>query len=100
MFSLETAARNLPGGEPAIPGVPHLAGFNYDPEWREVHRYSGRGDGHEVIVSVARMPAMFWRIQCPGLGIDLATGSDMHELAGQIAEAIAEGMLGNGDDSK
>ncbi len=43
-------------------------------------------------------PAKFWRIECPDLELDLRTGSSMHRLAASIAEAIADGMLGVGDD--
>ncbi len=45
-------------------------------------------------------PARFWRIECPDLDLDLRTGSGsrMSKLADSIAEAIADGMLGVGDD--
>lgn len=46
------------------------------------------------------MPAMFWRIECLDLDLDLRTGSGsrMSRLADSIAEAIAGGMLGTGDE--
>ena len=69
-------------------------------DWREVRRYQSTGDGHEAIVSVVRLPARFWRIECPDLDLDLVTGSgsDMARLADSIAGAIAEGTLGVKDE--
>ncbi len=84
-----------------LPARDHIFGLPLDHVWREVNRYQPTGDdGHEVVVSVARMPARFWRIECPDLDLDLRTGSGsrMSKLADSIAEAIADGMLGVGDD--
>jgi hypothetical protein len=82
----------------ALPAPDDIFGLPVDHDWREVNRYQPTGDdGHEVVVSVARMPAKFWRIECPDLELDLFTGSGMDELADSIAEAIADGMLGVGD---
>ena len=75
-------------------------GLAVDSEWREARRYPPTSeDGHEAIVSVARMPARFWRIQSPDLDLDLETGSGtrMRDLADSIARAVADGMLGVGD---
>lgn len=75
-------------------------GLAVDREWREARRYPPTSeDGHEATVSVARMPARFWRIQSPDLDLDLETGSGtpMRDLADSIASAIADGMLGVGD---
>ena len=77
-------------------------GLPFDQDWREVNRYGPTADdGHEVVVSVSRMPATFWRIECSDLDLDLRTGSGsrMSRLADSIAEAIAGGMLGTGDES-
>ena len=85
----------------ALPASDKIFGLSMDPTWRVVHRYRPTTEeGREVIVSVARMPARFWRIQCPDLELDLATGSasGMPELADAIADAIADGMLGPGFD--
>lgn len=73
-----------------------IFGLPVDHDWREVRRYAAQGDGHNVVVSVARYPARFWRIECPDLDLDLATGSGvaMAKLADSIASAIAGGMLG------
>jgi hypothetical protein len=82
----------------ALPAPDDIFGLPVDHDWREVNRYQPTGDdGHEVVVSVARMPAKFWRIECPDLELDLVTGSGMHGLADSIAEAIADGRLGVGD---
>jgi hypothetical protein len=84
----------------ALPAPDDIFGLPLDQDWREVRRYQPTAaDGHEAIVSVARMPARFWRIECPDLELDLVTGSGMHELADSIAGALANGMLGVGDDS-
>jgi hypothetical protein len=92
MTSLDDAAD-------ALPAPDDILGLPMDPSWREVDRYLPTAeDGHEVVVSVARMPAKFWRIECPDLELDLRTGSGMHELADSIAGAISDGMLGVGDD--
>ncbi len=83
----------------ALPSPDDIFGLPVDHDWREVSRYQPTGDdGHEVIVSVARMPAKFWRIECPDLELDPVTGSGMHRLADSIAEAIADGMLDVGDE--
>jgi hypothetical protein len=76
-------------------------GLPVDGTWREVSRYQPTGEsGHEVVVSVVRMPARFWRVQCPDLDLDLRTGSGEHmdELTDLIASAIATGMLGPATD--
>jgi hypothetical protein len=92
MASLDDAAD-------ALPAQDDIFRLPMDPSWREVNRYPPTAeDGHEVVVSVARMPAKFWRIECPDLELDLRTGSSMHELADSIAEAISDGMLCVGDD--
>jgi hypothetical protein len=77
-----------------------IFGLAVDPDWQEARRYPPTSeDGHEAIVSVARMPARFWRIQSPDLELDLETGSGtrMRDLADSIARAIADGMLGVSD---
>lgn len=90
MFDLEAAAAKIPGNDRS--GILHLGPC--DTGWREVHRYKPTSrDGHEAAVYVVRMPAAAWRVHCPTLGLDLATGTGMHDLAGRIAEAIAGGML-------
>jgi hypothetical protein len=79
-----------------LPAPSTILGFSVDPTWREVNRYQPTCDsGHEAIVSVARMPARFWRIHCPDLDLDMGTGSgrEMGGLADSIAKAIADGML-------
>jgi hypothetical protein len=84
-----------------LPAPDDFFGQPLDQEWREVSRHQPTSsDGHEAIVSVARMPAMFWRVECPDLDLDLQTGSGsrMGRLADTIAEAIADGMLGVGDE--
>lgn len=95
-------ARSLPAG-PLPDGTAHagardfvaVMGLNYDPEWREAKVYEPtNGDGHRVVVLVARMPAQFWRVVCPDLGLDLGTGSGLGDLATAMAEAIADGCLG------
>jgi hypothetical protein len=81
----------------ALPAPDDFFGLALDPAWREVHRYQPTSvDGHEVIVSVARMPAEFWRIQSPDLELDLETGSGIRrrDLADSIARAVADGLLG------
>lgn len=91
---LDDAASGLPAPDEEF-------GLPFDQDWREVNRYRPTADdGHEVVVSVSRMPAMFWRIECPDLDLDLRTGSGsrMSRLADSIAEAIAGGMLGIGDE--
>ena len=91
---------NLTGTARALPGRTDFLGLVTDNDWQPVRTYpdtSGTdGDGCEVTVSVMRMPAMFWRITAPELGIDLATGSGegMADLADAIATAISGGMLG------
>ena len=84
-----------------LPAPYELFGVPYERDWREVNRYRPTAeDGHEVVVSVSRMPARFWRIECPDLDLDLRTGSGsrMSRLADSIAEAIAGGMLGISDE--
>lgn len=67
----------------------------YDPEWREARVYEpANADGHRAVVLVARWPSQFWRVICPDLGLDLATGSGLGDLATAMAEAIANGCLG------
>jgi glyoxylate carboligase len=64
-------------------------------EWTTVRVYPATNeDGHETAVHVMAMPAKFYRIVCPDLGIRLDTGSGMERLACEIAQAIADGMLG------
>jgi hypothetical protein len=41
----------------ALPAPDDIFGLPVDHDWREVNRYQPTGDGHEVIVSVARIPA-------------------------------------------
>lgn len=80
-----------------LPAADDFLGLPVDHDWREVRRYGPAGEsGHEVVVSVARCPARFWRIECRDLDLDLATGSGlgMAELADSIATAISGGMLG------
>jgi hypothetical protein len=87
---LELRARRLPAPE-------HLGSLPVDREWVMVHRYPATSsDGHAVEVSCSRYPAIFWRVECPDLRLTLTTGSDMHDLAHQLATAIAGGMLGVG----
>lgn len=87
---LELRARRLPAPE-------HLGSLPIDREWVEVHRYPAtNSDGHAVTVSCSRYPAIFWRVECLDLHLILTTGSDAHELAHEIATAIAGGMLGVG----
>lgn len=91
---LEDAAYRLPAPD-------EIFGLPLDQDWREVNRYRPTADdGHEVVVSVSRMPAMFWRIECPDLDLDLQTGSGsrMSRLADSIAQAIAGGMLDIGEE--
>jgi len=56
------------------------------------------GDGQDVDVYCAAMPAEFFQIHAlPGNGkpeFTLSTGSGMEKLVAEIAEAISEGMLG------
>ncbi len=69
-----------------------------------IARYSGDGDGQPVEVYVCAMPARFYRIRVLA-AVDyqgrakapweLATGSGMAVLAGEMAAAIAGGMLAN-----
>ena len=84
-------ADSLPGGEDYDPhGV-----VRYDPEWREAKVYEpANEDGHRAVVLACRAPAVFWRVKCPDLDLDLSTGSDMGSLATAMAEAIANGCLG------
>lgn len=52
-------------------------------------------DGHDAMIYVTAYPAMFYEIEWEnktGKHI-LSTGSSMEELANQIGEAIADGML-------
>jgi len=91
-------APSLDDAAAALPARDDFFGLPMDPTWQEVNRYPPRGDGHEVVVSVARMPARFWLIECPDLDLDLVTGSGMHKLVDSIADAIAGGMLGVGDE--
>jgi hypothetical protein len=64
-------------------------------EWTIVRTYPAtNADGHEATVYVQALPARFYRIVCADLGIDLETGSGMDHLAREIAEALADGMLG------
>jgi hypothetical protein len=86
--ALRAAAEGLPGSPAAF------AGLTIDDGWQEVWRMCPPEAEAEVIVSVHRAPAMFWRIQCPAKEVDLVTGSGCHDLAYQIATAVAEGMLG------
>ncbi len=53
-------------------------------------------DGREAEVLVCRMPAAFYRVRSEKAKVDLTTGSGekMRRLAAQIAQAIADGMLG------
>lgn len=90
-------ADRLPAPEnPADRGfTSSVFGLAYDPEWREVKAYEpATSDGHRAVVMVSRLPAQFWRVICPDLGIDMATGSDLGDLATAMAEAIADGCLG------
>lgn len=81
-------ALGLPGGRES------LGGLRFDPAWREARVYEPTNDeGHRVTLLVSRMPAQFWRVVCPGLGLDLGTGSGMGGLATAMAEAIADGCL-------
>jgi hypothetical protein len=66
-----------------------------DGAWQPVAVYPpAAGSGGEATVFVSRAPAMFYRITCPALGVDLSTGSGAHDLADGIAAALAAGMLG------
>lgn len=55
-------------------------------------------DGRSVEIYECRHPAAFYTIRVlpdqKGAGYTLTTGSGQGELAGQIAKAIADGMLG------
>jgi hypothetical protein len=69
-------------------------GLAVDPDWREARRYPPTSeDGHEAIVSVARTPARFWRIQ--SLDLETGSGTRMRELADSIARAVAAGCSGS-----
>ena len=84
-----------------LPAEADFCGQPIDYDWREIHRYPPTSDdGYEVVVSVVRTPATFWRVECAGLELDLWTGSGsrMSQLANSIAEAIANGMLGVGNE--
>jgi hypothetical protein len=73
-----------------------LGKLPYDPEWREAQVFEPTAeDGHEATLHLARLPAMFWRVTCDPLDIDMTTGSGVE--AGQVASAmcamIADGCL-------
>jgi hypothetical protein len=94
---LNRIARAAPGAKDSV------LGMAMDDEWTPVAAYPALEDGADAagaVVSVIRMPAMFYRIASEEAGIDLTTGTDMHDLAHDIAEAICGGMLGvSGDDT-
>lgn len=72
-----------------------MDGFDHDEDWKLVHAFTPEtGDGHEAKVYVMRLPARFWRVTCEDLDLDLSTGSGASELAHDIAQALAEGVLG------
>jgi hypothetical protein len=92
-----TMARQLPaapagteGGRAAQHITAHL-GLVHDAEWRHVRTYPP-GE-HAAHVFVCRLPAQFWRVWVPGLGIDVSTGSGQGRLATAIAELAAAGFL-------
>lgn len=89
-------SRSLDDAADLLPASDDFLGLPVDRDWREVRRYGAAEEGHEVIVSVARYPARFWRVECPDLDLDLSTGSGsrMAELADSIATAISGGRLG------
>lgn len=97
-------ARSLPegdaaGAEAALREVlASMSGSPYDPAWRVLHVYEPDpgGSGHRAAVLVLRAPALSYRVTCPGLDLDLMTGSGegMGELATAIADAIAGDLLG------
>ena len=60
-------------------------------------------DGQRVEVDVAAWPSRFYRIRAladknsvgrPVEGVVLSTGSGMHQLAADLAQAFSEGMIG------
>lgn len=87
-------------------------GEKYKPPTKFVHSKEvlvatirGEGDGQTVRIYESRLPARFFRIEVlagknsvgePKSGFSFTTGSgeEMGELAGQMAKAIASGMLG------
>lgn len=86
-------ARRAPGGHPD----PLLGLTVDDGAWVPVALYpAGTESGGGTLVLISRAPAMFWRIVCERLGVDLSTGSgpDAVHLVDEIAAALAGGMLG------
>ena len=72
-----------------------------------VSQLKNQGDGHDVNIYEARMPARFYKIEAlPARkytgelkpGFSLSTGSGVEDLVEHIAVAISEGMLGLSDD--
>ncbi len=84
-----------------LPAPERIGRLPIDREWREIRTYEARSGGHTATVYVGRAPALFWRVTCPDLGLDLSTGSgsDMGALASAIADAISQGMLGSAEES-
>lgn len=93
------AARRVPAGpigdpdEQAARRAVAGLGLVYDPEWRQVFTYQAKPGGHGSAVYVSRLPAQFWRIIIPGLGLDLSTGSGCGRLVTAMADAAACGDL-------
>jgi hypothetical protein len=88
--------RDLRAAAERLPGEQGVTGMIVDDGWQEVCRYArAHEDGGEVIVSVHRLPAMFWQISCKEKGITAwSTGTGMEDLVHSMATAVAEGMLG------
>lgn len=94
-----TSPRHLEQMSRALPAPQRMFRLPVDPPWRPVAFYPARcEEAGEVTVYVSRLPAMFYRIDCPKLGVSLATGSGGHFLADTIAAALANGMLGAGEE--
>jgi hypothetical protein len=72
-------------------------------EWQELQHYpKTSGDGQPATVWVIETPAPFYKIDvedsvnsvgAPMVGLSLHTGSGEGQLARQIAQAFADGML-------
>lgn len=89
--NLRDIARAAPGLDRALPNIDLFVVSDYVP----VAFYPAtEPDGHNATVYVHRAPAMFYRVMSEQAGVDLSTGSDMHDLVHYIAESIAAGTLG------
>jgi hypothetical protein len=90
-----------------------IFGARYNPpkefvhgEWYSVARFPKTSeDGHEVEIDECRWPSRFFRLRAlptfnsiqeskPGFTLSTGSGDDMGRLLVQVAEAIANGMLG------